>query len=381
MFSVTIAGEGEAALEKISTLLRGRRFRVDTLPASRSGDRRSTSDALVVVSDSYDRSRTTRLVLDARRDDDVRRLPFCLVARAIEPSTARAYGARALIRFDGDLEDLVIELRRMLVRDHEAGARIHQLEGEIGSLRIGELLGTLASSRRDAVVRVQRGVERGVVAVRDGKIVSAIFEAEDGRAALRTLLALQDGRFRVELRTPEETDEFGALDVEAARALLDDAELPRSSVSRGRDDGRSGRGVEDRAPDVDASAAALAAAVMNAIAAAARVTMPETVVGRELEAARLEALATAPAMRGFRIAAGAVVVVDQLSTAAAAGGGPLGLWIARALARFEARRPGRFDAAALDRLLGGLGPLVTQFGWRAAIEDAVSSANREGGTR
>jgi hypothetical protein len=298
------------------------------------------------------------VVIDARRDDDVRFLPFALVARALERSAATAFGAKALVPFDGSPDELVTEIRRMLLREQEQAALVHQLDGEIGDLRVGDILETLARGKRDAIVRVTAGASRGAIRVRRGNVIGATFDSETARAALSAILSLRAGRFRVELRTVDDTDELGALDVETARAVLEQVERPRE-VSRAEP------------PSEDAPVAALAAAMMNAVSAYARRFLGETIVARELESAQHEAARLAPSLIGFRVMAGGMVSVQRIESAVTGGGYAIGLWIARALERLEQLRPGRFGVQRVDEVLGGLARLIDQVGFRSDFDAAL----------
>lgn len=360
MFAVTIAGDADDAVQRISSALRGRRFRVETLVERRASPRRSPSDGLVVVAPTSDRLRVTRVVLEARRDDDVRFLPFALVARALEKSAATAFGAKALVKYDGSAEELVTEIRRMLLREQENAVLVHQLEGELGSLGVGDVLETLARGRRSAVVRVSSGASRGAIAVRAGQVVSAAFDERTGRDALSALLALRHGRFRAELRTVEDTDELGALDVDTARAVLERRGEPRKPSTPAPSP------ADERAP-----VAALAAALMNAVAANARRFLGESVVARALEQARADAAREVSSLDGFRVTNAGVIVVERLEAAAEAGAWGLGIWMGRALDRLDELRPGRFGRSTASETVGGLSRLLDQVGWRADFEAAL----------
>lgn len=358
MFAITVAGEGDDAVQRIASVLRGRRFRVETLAERRSSERRAPSDGLVVVSVTSDRLQTTRTVIEARRDDDVRFLPFALVSRSTERAAAQAFGAKTLVRYDGTPEELVTEIRRMLLREQESAVLVHQLEGELGALRVADVLETLARGRRDAVVRTMCGASRGAIRVRRGVPVSATFDAAVGRAAVDAMKALSHGRFRVELRTVDDTDELGALDAESARAIIaavDGAEPSAPSRTRAV--------ADEQAPD-----AALAAALANGVTAYARRWVSESLCAREIEAARQELLATHPALASFRVSPMGIVLVDNVNGAARAGGAGIGAWIARALERLDVHRPGRFGRARIGDVVGGLSRLLDQVGWRADFE-------------
>lgn len=368
MFSVTIAGEGEDAVHHVASALRGKRFRVETLDERRAGLRRAASDGLVIVSPSSDRLRVTRVVVDARREDDVRFLPFALVARGLEPSAAAAFGAKAFVRYDGSAEELATEIRRMLLREQESAVLLHQLEGELGALGLGELLETLARARRDAVVRVANGTSRGVVMLRRGEVVSASLDALTGRAALQPLLALRRGRFRVELRTVDDTDELHGMDVKTARAVLEsvDGGRPMTPAPPARP-----RRIDERGPT-----AALAAAVLNAVAGYARQWITEAALSRELEAARRAAAEAAPALAAFSVSAAAMISVERVELAADVDGRAVGTWIGAALDRLERQRPGRFGRGAAHAVIGGLSRLITQMGWSADFEAALAGGAR-----
>jgi hypothetical protein len=188
--------------------------------------------------------------------------------------------------------------------------------------------------------------------------VTATFDAEVGRRALEAMNAITHGRFRVELRTVDDTDELGALDVDSARAVLAvvDRERPRASSTRDlRDD--------DQAPY-----AALGAALANAVTAYARRWVSEAACARELEAAREDSVARHPALAAFRVSPAGIVLVQDVRSAARAGGGGIGAWIVRALERLDAHRPGRFGRARVSEVVGGLSRLLEQVGWRADFE-------------
>jgi hypothetical protein len=310
----------------------------------------------------------TRAVLDARRDDDVRFLPFALVSRSLERGAAQAFGAKTLVRYDGPPEELVTEIRRMLLREQESSVLVHQLEGELGALRIGDVLETLARGRRDAVVRAICGSSRGAIRVRRGTPVTATFDAAVAHAALEQMKALSHGRFRVELRTVDDTDELGAIDAESARAIL--AEVDRQSVDRSPEPS-SRRSPEEQAPD-----AALAAALANAVTAYARRWVSESVCAREIEAARQELIPERPALAAFRVSPAAIVMVANVNVAARAGGGGIGAWIARSLERLDVHRPGRFGRVRIAEVVGGLSRLLEQVGWKSDFEAATRGADR-----
>ena len=307
------------------------------------------------MSASADRLRTTRVVIDARRDEDVRFLPFALVARALERTAAAAFGAKACVRLEGSPEELVTEVRRMLLREQESAVLVHQLEGELGALHVSDVLETLARGKRDAIVRVSAGAARGALRVRRGAVISATFDSRTGRDALGAALALTSGRFRVELRTLDDTDELGALDFETAREVIDRVDGPRAIVH----------------PDERAPVAALAAAVMNAVTAYARVHLPEGVVARELEAAHQSASRLVPSLNGFGVNGVGMITVLRLDAVADCGGRALGVWVRHALERLDLLRPGRFGVARVPEVLGGLGRLVDQVGFRAEFNAAI----------
>jgi hypothetical protein len=362
MFAITVAGEGDDAVQRVASVLRGRRFRVETLRERRSSSHRAPSDGLVVVSMTSDRLQMTRVVLEARRDEDVRFLPFALVSRSIERGAANAIGARTLVRYDGPPEELVTEIRRMLLREQESAVLVHQLEGELGALSVTDVLETLARGRRDAVVRIVCGSSRGAIRVRAGVPVTATFDADVGRRALESMKALSHGRFRVELRSVDDTDELGALDAESARAILSVVDRDRPPPSRP---------VTTEERDERAPYAALAAALVNAVTAYARRWVSESVCARELEAARKDCLASHPALASFRVSPAGIVLVQDVNGAAAARGAGIGDWIVRSLERLDAHRPGRFGRSHVSEVVGGLSRLLEQVGWSADFEAAT----------
>lgn len=359
MFALTVAGDAEDAIRRVATVLRDGRFHVSTLATRHL--RARESDALVVVDPSGDRRRTTRAVLDARSDDELRYLPLCVVAN-VDHESPSTFGARALVRYDGPPHAIVAEVRRMLLRLQEATVLVHHLSGAIGDLAIGDVLEIFARTSRDAVIRVSKGASRGVLVVRGGRVVRAEWDAWTGREALAALLALREGRFAAELRTADDTDQVGALDVETARAVLEAQDGLRAPAKRsppsGPDDGR-------------APLAALASATINAVVAYARQWLPAGVVARAVDDARDAAIARAPALAGFRVTDAAMVTVSRLDVAATIDGAGLGRWVCAALERLERVRPGRFGRAELASIVGGLARMHAQVGWTEAFTTAA----------
>jgi hypothetical protein len=76
------------------------------------------------------------------------------------------------------------------------------VEGDLVDLPLPSLLTALAHEGSTAVVRVQRGTDQGALYFSEGTLVHARAGSTDGDAAVHTLLAWRDGRFRLQ-REPD----------------------------------------------------------------------------------------------------------------------------------------------------------------------------------
>ncbi|MFN7146852.1 MAG: DUF4388 domain-containing protein, partial [Myxococcota bacterium] len=94
----------------------------------------------------------------------------------------------------GDGPSLLGALRRVLGR---RAATPPAVVGRLSELSLVDLLQTLTLGGRTARVLVLGGAERGVVQVRDGRLVAATHGPRVGEVALHSLVATRDGRFEV----------------------------------------------------------------------------------------------------------------------------------------------------------------------------------------
>ncbi len=366
MFSVTIAGDVSEGVARVRRALAAGRFRVEDLTERLASPRRRPIDGLVVVTMAP--GLPISLVHHARREEDLRFVPLALVGPSIDERSARGHGARKTITLGVPDAELVAAVRRMILDAQTAAAMVHQLDGSIADLSISLLVDTLVRARRDCVVRVRAGEQRGELRIRNGLLTSCSLDALTGRGALEALGALQIGRFRVEFRTVDDTDELGALDAETAARII---AAVKPSLAQPPPPAPT---LDDRSA-LDASAVgvrvALAVAMINAVIARGRRWLPEAVVLREVELARVAAQVGAPQLGHFRVAPNGNVLVEGLRTLSLEGGAPIASWVAIALERLEAMRPGQFGRCRIDDVLGGLGRLVDQLGFRPAIDAAA----------
>lgn len=94
----------------------------------------------------------------------------------------------------GDSPSLMAALRRVLWRRPSARPAV---SGRLADLSLAEVLQTLTLGGRTARVQVLGGADRGMVQVRDGRLVAAIHGARVGEPALHSLVAAREGRFEV----------------------------------------------------------------------------------------------------------------------------------------------------------------------------------------
>jgi len=381
MFSVIVAGEEGEGLRKVESALRIARLRVQSLR-----ERRATpplpgsSDGLVVVTETSDRTAATGAVLEARRDDELRRVPFCIVARWLGARAGHAFGASAVIRLDAPPAAIADEVRRMILGARDARVHAHQLAGDLGTVGVDELLDVLANGRRDAVLHLASGGVDGTIALREGLVVEARFGGAEGREATEIMRRLRQGSFRLDLRPdtarpPARSSPPPPAPIpRSSTAAPPAAEASASSFSLSAPPRRAQLDGADGA-DHDGQLAVVGAAVMNALAAYARLYLADARVASALEDARRDASALAPTLSGFQVTPHGDVVVARIADAAGGGARAVGAWMAIALRRLERMRPGRFTPSRFDAIVGGLSLLLEKVHWRHTIASAV-----QGGT-
>ncbi len=127
--------------------------------------------------------------------DDAVALRLARPARAAESGSAADVRTEPPPFEDGtDAPSFLGALRRVLGRP---SAPPPAVTGRLSELSLVDLLQTLTLGGRTARVLVIGGAERGMVQVRDGRLVAATHGPRAGEAALHSLVATRDGRFEV----------------------------------------------------------------------------------------------------------------------------------------------------------------------------------------
>jgi hypothetical protein len=216
------------------------------------------------------------------------------------------------------------------------------LSGDLGGVGLRALLLSLGSRGRSGVLRVRTDVRRAELSLEGGVVVHAQI-----------------------LDQPTSSLERVVADVEtwmgAVFELIGATELPSPSSPpaqpRSREEAVSGS-------DSDV---ALAAAVMNAVAAYASAFLLPEVVMQLLEESRQVARATHPGVDAFTIAKGGMVSVTRVSLARGAVPDGLGAWCTAFLAACRPKMPVRLQHASISEVLGGLTRLIEKVGWSETV--------------
>jgi hypothetical protein len=117
---------------------------------------------------------------------------------------------------EGATGTLMGALRRVLGRTPGSSPAV---TGRLSELSLVELLQTLTLGGRTARVQVLGSAERGVVQVREGRLVAANHGARVGEPALHSLVALREGRFEVRFEDDAVTNLSGSSELLLLEAL------------------------------------------------------------------------------------------------------------------------------------------------------------------
>lgn len=234
---------------------------------------------------------------------------------------------------------LVARVQRAAASRERQRARI-VLQGDLDDVGARELLGSLIARRRSCLVKIRMEHRRAEIALDAGTVTHARADGVAGGTADAVLLAISGWRGA--------SFEVHGSD-EAPPDTRPTVRPPAAALGGG------------------AAEVALAAAVMNAVAAYARAFLPADAVAKHLEAARDVARKVDPGVDAFAVSKDGIVSVARLTLAQSALPGALATWC---LAFFDAcadEQPLRFRKDRIVDVLGGLTRLIEQVGWGAAL--------------
>ncbi len=236
---------------------------------------------------------------------------------------------------------IVAQVQRVAAQAERRRSRVI-MRGDLDEVGLESLLASLSSRARSCFVRVRAGSLRGEVTLEAGRPVHVRVDGVDSSrspgAGLAAMSAWRGATFEV--------------------ASTEPASPPRSERESSR--------PSAFAPG-DATEVALAAAVVNACSAYARVWLGPHLTASLLSAAWEEARLHNDALDAFVINGDGVVSVSQVNRARAAIPEAVAAWVAAFFDAARPRSPRRFQRDRIPEVLGGLMRLVEQVGWASVL--------------
>jgi hypothetical protein len=216
------------------------------------------------------------------------------------------------------------------------------LSGDVAGVGVRALLGSLASRRRSGVLRVRADGRRAELSMDSGVVVHA---RADGVSSTSVELVLTE----VESWHDAIFELLGRTEGPPSLAQPREVSPPRELAAG------------------DDSEVALAAAVMNAVAAYARAFLPSDLVAQYLERSRAAARSFHPTLDAFAVSKWGMVSVTRLSLARLAVPDALGAWCTAFFEECARSNPSRFRSDAIRDVLGGLTRLIEKVGWNGPV--------------
>jgi DNA-binding response OmpR family regulator len=149
------------------------------------------------------------LVMELKHSKDTATIPVVLITNrksAADVNRGLEIGAEEVLEKPINVQLLLTRLRKVIA---QSGKQVKgaSLTGMLAELSFAELLQTLHLSGKTARVEVRSGLQKGSVCLVDGKVLSADLGEATGEAAFYELVALQHGRFEVQIgQRPETTN-------------------------------------------------------------------------------------------------------------------------------------------------------------------------------
>ena len=156
---------------------------------------------LVVAAMSLQPDDAFVLTSELRNEPLTAGLPVLLLADADEPSLrerATQLGVSGILLKPVDEEQLAEVCKKLLDDRIEAGAPHRPVQGTLDELSLADLLRVLAGIKRSGQLTVRTDVEKGEIYLEQGRIVHAVLGHSKGRDALRGVLAMTSGDFRID---------------------------------------------------------------------------------------------------------------------------------------------------------------------------------------
>lgn len=259
-------------------------------------------------------------------------------SRSMSPGTELA----GVLPDDAPTAVLVAQVQRAAAQAERRRSRVI-MRGDLDEIALESLLASLGARGRSCFVRVRAGSLRGEVTLEAGRPVHVRADGVDTSrnpgAGLAAMSAWRGASFEVAAGEPGLTP-------------------PRSERESARPPAFA---------DGDAAEVALAAAVVNACSAYARVWLGPQLTANLLSSTWEEARHRSPGLDAFVLNGDGVISVSQVGRARAAIPESIATWIAGFFDAARSRDPKRFQRARIPEVLGGLMRLVEQVGWASVL--------------
>ena len=236
---------------------------------------------------------------------------------------------------------IVAQVQRLAAQAERRRSRVI-MRGDLDEIALDSLLASLSSRGKSCFVRVRAGSLRGEVTLDAGRPVhvraDGVDTSRNPSAGIAAMSAWRGGTFEV---TASEAAGPASRERESFRPPAFEAG--------------------------DATEVALAAAVVNACSAYARVWLGPKLTANLLSTTWEEARQRNPALDAFVINGEGVVSVTHVERARSAIPESVGVWIAAFFEAARPRDPKRFNRSRIPEVLGGLMRLVEQVGWASVL--------------
>lgn len=276
--------------------------------------------------------------------------PVLAVVPRIAGPDVRAAGATDVLPENTSDDVIVLRVQRAATDSAREASRI-VLRGRLRDMSLGAIAESMTRRWEFFHVRVKSASRRGECSYRRGVMVHARVDGVPSDEAMNALVSFGDGDFEV-------IAEGNAITRPQASSFPTPVAANDTHSATGMH-----RSVRDEDPMQSMSATGRAAALMNALAAHARVWLPPKVVAAVLRAsyaASTRAIEHAPR---FDVSDDAMAIAVGVPREGAI---PrlVSLWVPDFLARCEALAPTRFRRDRLSEVLGNLRGLAERAGWQ-----------------
>lgn len=156
---------------------------------------------LVIASVSLQPDDAFVLTAELRSEPITAAMPVILLAATDEPAVrdrATQLGVASILQKPVDEEQLAQTAKQLLDERLQSGAPHRPVQGTLEELGVGELLRILAGSQRSGQVVVQTDDAKGELYLEQGRLVHAVCGPLKGREALKKILGLRAGDFRID---------------------------------------------------------------------------------------------------------------------------------------------------------------------------------------